>query len=79
MPLPTARRPYAPLVQRRCDCPRRRGARRLNLSDDRKHVRRKGVGAGALRLGALGAGGGQINRVAQLHALRLAGLAQRPG
>jgi hypothetical protein len=73
MPLSSARRSDATGVERLGDGAVRLGAGGFNLADDRKHLGGEGVSLGALRLGALGARLAEVDRVAQLHALGLAG------
>jgi len=74
-PLAAPRRQDAPLVERVGDCPQGGRPGRLNLGDDRQHVRRAPVSIGPEDRCANLTGGGQV-RIAELLAPGLSG-AQR--
>ena len=71
IPSPTARRADTASVQRRGDGPVCRSTRRLDLANDRRHIRREGVCRRPVRRRALRLGLAEIGRVAQLRPLRL--------
>jgi hypothetical protein len=73
MPVPAPGGPYTAFVECRRNSAGGGRTGRLYLPNNRQHVGREGVGIGALSLTALGARCGQIDRVAQLHALGLPG------